>query len=534
MKGIKKLLTGILAASMALSITMTAGTAMTAKAATITVENNDPDDNPNTPQNEKDQNSDTEVYKAYKIFDAVKAEGASVTTNGTKQTLEGGISYKISKNSDWFSVLFKDDGSAQTGNVWFTATAISGEEYQVIPTDETKGLTDAKVIADWLFANGKKDSDGKLTGGKSLTVGTANTVDDGYYLVTSSLGATLGLATTDIPMTIVEKNTYPTIDKKQNDEGVDKEYKDAVVNVGVNDTIWYSVDVDVPATAKGELYVTDTMSEGLTYNETAGLAWSISEGSITKDDYTIITERKTGETWTWKAAIKANERTLGKKVTIKYSATVNKNAIVDDETKQNEVKLDYSNFTQKDYVQYVDHATGAVKYDGATAEVQNGALVVKAGSNEIKYLKDAEFKLQVNSTDVPVVKVGDYYRPAVEGEKGVVITSDDNGQIMIRGLDKEKGYTLVETKAPAGYNLLTTPVELIVTLDAKKNVAITAGTDENTTYLDAANIAKIENLQGSILPSTGGIGTTIFYIVGGLLIVAAVVFFVVRRRADAE
>ena len=94
------------------------------------------------------------------------------------------------------------------------------------------------------------------------------------------------------------------------------------------------------------------------------------------------------------------------------------------------------------------------------------------------------------------------------------MTTLDNGTLHVEGVDSVT-YYLEETDAPVGYNRLT------------ERVAVTVSADNSV-------IVDVPNSSGAVLPSTGGIGTTIFYIIGGLLIVAAVVFFVVRRKADAE
>ena len=532
MKTVRKL------AALLIALVVCLGFSVAAFGATITVENSDPG---------TDQDGTREEYTAYKIFDAVKAEGTAIATDGVVQTASGPITYKINKTNGWFSVLFNADGSAKGGNDWFTAAAIPGEAdtFQVIPVagftaDAEDAETQAKAAAAWLLANKKGD----ITG-ITLRIGE-NTVDDGYYLITSSLGTNLGLATTDIPMTIVEKNTYPTIDKKQNDVSADGTYADTKLNVAVGDTIWYSVDVVVPASAKGDIVVTDTMTAGLTYDSTAGLAWSVSgDGTIaadegeTKKDYKVET---TPENAAWKVTIHATDNTRGKTVTIKYAATVNASAIGTDLTRKNEAVLEYSHFSMKDEVLYTIYATGAIKFDGATVLKDGDALVLdddgniqrKDNETAIKYLESAEFELYADGTQVKVSKHTDgYYYPDAAGT--AKITSDANGQIIIRGLDSGKTYTLKETKAPNGYNLMSgNTTELSLIEDKKANVAITAGEAEDTTYLAAANVLKIENKQGSLLPATGGIGTTIFIIAGGVIVAAAVVLLIAKKRAGSR
>ena len=110
-------------------------------------------------------------------------------------------------------------------------------------------------------------------------------------------------------------------------------------------------------------------------------------------------------------------------------------------------------------------------------------------------------------------------------EKGSpTLTSNDKGEIRVKGIDVDKTLTLTETKAPDNYNLLTAPE----TIGAEYILKI-GDADPATQAL-----FPVANNVGTILPSTGGMGTTIFYIVGGLLIIAGVAYFIVRRKAHAE
>ena len=133
-------------------------------------------------------------------------------------------------------------------------------------------------------------------------------------------------------------------------------------------------------------------------------------------------------------------------------------------------------------------------------------------------LTGAKFKLYDAATDgneIPVVKVSDgVYRVAVAGETGVEIEA---GAAQIFGLD-EKTYYLEETVAPAGYNILTERVAVAIVAD--------------TVNADGILNSKINviNNAGALLPSTGGMGTTLFYVIGGLLVVCAAVLLVTRKR----
>ena len=127
------------------------------------------------------------------------------------------------------------------------------------------------------------------------------------------------------------------------------------------------------------------------------------------------------------------------------------------------------------------------------------------------------------------------------GNTGVLVSAS-NGQFPVYGLDSGT-YELTEIKAPKGYNLLTSPTTITITavIDGTEStgpeltsVKITVGSQaDNTNYANTGILPmNVVNNQGTQLPSTGGIGTTIFYIVGGLLVIGAAVVLVARRKAN--
>ena len=143
-----------------------------------------------------------------------------------------------------------------------------------------------------------------------------------------------------------------------------------------------------------------------------------------------------------------------------------------------------------------------------------------------KVLDGAEFKLYDAKTDgneIPLVKVSDgVYRFAKGGETGVAATTK-NGQLEIKGFDANTTYWLEETKAPEGYNKLAGRVEIAV-----KNANIDATVDGGIWHEGDGGV-HIVNKTGSELPSTGGIGTAIFYALGGALVLGAIVFLSRKR-----
>ncbi|MBQ1270265.1 MAG: LPXTG cell wall anchor domain-containing protein, partial [Clostridia bacterium] len=134
-------------------------------------------------------------------------------------------------------------------------------------------------------------------------------------------------------------------------------------------------------------------------------------------------------------------------------------------------------------------------------------------------LADAVFQLKKGDEVVKLVKESDtVYRVAMADEVNAVETFKTvaSGNIVITGVDTDSDYTLVETEAPVGYNMLTKPVEV-------EEVKA-----DNTTVVD------VENKTGIELPSTGGIGTTIFYALGAVMVIGAGVLLVAKKRMSVE
>ena len=152
-------------------------------------------------------------------------------------------------------------------------------------------------------------------------------------------------------------------------------------------------------------------------------------------------------------------------------------------------------------------------------------------------LEGVVFELKENGVAFNVTKSGNVYIP---GGSSNSVTTDANGKTIIRGLDNDKTYTLTETQPLPGYNPLDHDVTLTLHLDSKTVVGesgaetTTYSYDESTATTDDTWGDQVENNTGTTLPSTGGIGTTIFYIAGSILVLGAVIFLVTngycRRR----
>ena len=121
------------------------------------------------------------------------------------------------------------------------------------------------------------------------------------------------------------------------------------------------------------------------------------------------------------------------------------------------------------------------------------------------------------------------YRVALNTENGENVTDTIvvNGKVHISGLDKVN-YWLEETRAPDGYNKLTERQEVELS-KGSQNATLEAGA---TAWAEGNGGVVVKNNAGTVLPSTGGMGTTLFYVIGGGLMVAAVVLLVTKKRME--
>ena len=282
----------------------------------------------------------------------------------------------------------------------------------------------------------------------------------------------------------------------------------------------YEVKVTIPATAKAgdRILVWDKQSTGLTYNNNVAVKEGSNTGNATIGD---PVSSDVDSSWAWSKLITVTNGSQGTDVVFAFTMTVNSSALVDT-GKVNESGLKYGNANDwkynsiPDHVEYKTYYAGLHKYDAAT----------NANLQGVKFaLKEAGQAFNVTLNDDGVYVPG--------GNSNEVIT-DAEGKIYIRGLDEDKTYTLTETYALPGYNPLSEDVTLTLYLDTVTTTDDNGTTTTTTSFQKNATDkwSEVPNNKGTLLPSTGGIGTTIFYIVGGLLLVGAAIVLVARRKAS--
>lgn len=382
---------------------------------------------------------------------------------------------------------------------------------------------DGADVAAFAKAAQKYAKDNSITNQGSVTATTTTVsftgLDLGYYLVDTTLGTLCSLDTTNPNVTMEEKNEVPTNVKTVEEDSTGKygEKNDADIGQTVN------FKSTITAQIGAENYVFhDTMSAGLTYTVVTGI--TLNGTTVDASNYTVVTEGLTDGctfevrfTQAFCDTLKANDQ-----IVISYTATLNENAVIAGEGNPNTSKVSYGDSSNTKYTP--DSQTKTYTWDVDVFKyTMNGKTEAALAGATFTLRKNAD-----GSNPIALVSEGNnVYRVAKTGETGTVteITTDTTGKFMIKGLDADT-YYLTETAAPAGYNKLAGPVTIVIGENGVVN-----GTTEAPQGVDEV---KVLNQTGAELPSTGGIGTTIFYVLGGILVAAAVILLVVKRRMRAE
>lgn len=424
-------------------------------------------------------------YYAYEILHVGKAPTVEedVTTDYTVgELMDNGFSYWISEADEWYQVVRN-----MTDYFVLTETARPGTYIVELNPNKPSNEDTAKEIARYL-----EDHIEDYFSYKTITADNPSYDNDpGYYLIVSDINSNLILGTTNIAIT--EKAEYPKIKKE-----VD------TPNSGIGQEVTFTVTTHFPQGSKTEAILSDVMTDGLTYVD-GSLEVNVEYSSLDighSDDGNIVngfTMHISGDT------IKdlAKEENGGD-VIFTYKALVNERASIGiDNPNINSARLDYSHFAQSATANVYVTSFNLLKYD--------------ANDNNKTPLAGALFQLLDENKEpinLTIIENNKEYRIATESDDPSVVVNQfitGDSTILIKGVRANNTYYLRELSAPAGYHLITTDPEIIPN-------------EQGTTLLE------IPNTTGSVLPSTGGIGTTIFYIIGIALIIFAITLLIYRKK----
>ncbi len=442
-------------------------------------------------------------YAIYRLLDLESYDKAS-----------GAYSYKA--NDAWAGFFATDAAKAYiTFDEAGYATWATGE-------DEASVAAFGKLALDYAKNNGidpvkssLNEDEMEVVNSGDKTYGKFTNLPMGYYLVDTTMGALCGLTTTNPDAVVNAKNGVPTIDKQVKEDSTNQYGGENTADIG--QIVEYRLTINVHAGA--ENYVLhDMMSEGLDFIGVTGIEHVIPSTNDTNnltlgEDYTVATE-DLDEGCTFEvrfsnafcAQLKTND-----KVIVHYTARLNPKAVVAGDGNSNKATLTYGDkhVTTEDEVFTHTYSIDIVKTDSQNT-LLNGAQFriydAATGGNEVK---------------VVLMSDGETYRRAKDDEDGEAIVVE-NGKVTVIGFDNGT-YYLEETVSPTGYNKLTSRQSFTIS-DANLEADFV-----DDIYSTGTGV-HVVNKTGSMLPETGGFGTTMFIILGGLAVMAAGIFLFVNKR----
>ena len=461
------------------------------------------------------------TYEAYQIFggDLYKGDGATTPTLSNIRWGDG-------------VTAFTYDGESDAAKI---AEKLSGQAF------------DSETAND--FAKEASKHLATVAKSKESTSNTVElTVDDpGYYLVKDKDGSqdskngayTRFMLQVTGAESVEVKNDVPTVEKKvkeTNDStGETTDWQDAA-DYDMGDIVPFQLTAELPKKRVDDYdhyYVefTDTLSAGLTFKEITKVT---ADGTtLNENQYKKTVTKNSDDTTTLSIVITdvkavANITKDENKVVVEYNAELNSNAVLGSAGNPNSVELTYSNNPNATGDGTSKPAnTGKTPKD--TVKVFTYQTIINKVDQDGKPLTGAEFTLVKKNKDGSTKNVD-------------VVKNAEGTSFTFKGLDAGK-YVLKETKTPDGYNTIK-PIEFTIDADYDKEaddpqlINLSGDVKSGEAKFDANEAdgslkADIVNRKGSLLPSTGGMGTTILYVIGSILVLVAAVLLITKKRMDA-
>lgn len=523
MKRMKKIMAVLLAAIMTMAMAVTA---LAADVATKTTGTNKLTVNVKSGEGVPAQTLKGQTINLYKLFDVTESKSGETTNYAyTVNTASG---YKDALVDVLGSSITASSTDEQFAAAVLALKDVDGTKIQKFANDFTAYALNHSLAA--------TATSNKITE-ENTTSYTFDNLAAGYYLVYVTGGKEIqsSLVTVDAGTT--------TVDLKTEAPSIEKTADKTTVNIG--DVVKYTVKGSIPDTTGYDQYqyiIHDELSKGLDFvNDEKGTALGeaattvnvkVAFGEGVTDAGTAPTTATLDSTNNKKMSldlstwVRANqENNKGKEFTVTYYAKVNANAVV---TEKNNAQLEYGNKPGE--------TTTTTPSEAKTPTYPLDILKKEKTSN--KHLAGAKFSLyttEANATaGTNAIKVsgsnGNYVvDPTSENTVFESVENIDgkNYNLHVNGLEAGD-YWLVETEAPAGYNKLTAPIKVTITKTGDTEWTVSKdGTAEEDKIID------VVNSTGSLLPSTGGMGTIIFAVIAAILVLGVAVSFIRDKRKNA-
>lgn len=439
------------------------------------------------------------TYKFYRIMDI---------ESHTSDNPYTGVVYKT--NDKWSSFV-----SDSKWNAYFTVK--NGGIIEVKPdtaTNTTFAADFAKAAKEAIDNAHAEDYEETAT-----TSTLTKTVQLGYYLVVPEGWADVNpvvcsLGTTNPNVIINEKNGKPTIEKKVKEGSDFGDTNDAAIG----DYVEFQLTINVVDGTPSNYVAHDTMSAGLTFvNEGAQSLKVTRNGDDLTSGYEVVA-KGLGDGCAFEVKFKDDVLKTNDKVVITYWAQINEKAVVGTTGNTNSAILKYGTNGMAQGGQTTTYVWGfdVKKYtkgsDSSEVPLAGAKFQVKNGGNVASFKYDNAKKV---------------YKFEGWDATGLVqvVETPASGEIKFEGLDSGT-YYLEEIEAPKGYNKLNDAIKFTIA-DEKASVKGQVSYDT-----DSTGTIKVLNNAGTTLPTTGGIGTTVFYLIGGGLMVAAAVLLIAKKRME--
>lgn len=453
-----------------------------------------------------------QTYTIYKILDL---ESYSPKEENGKET--GNFAYKPS--SEWESFIKGEN----VRDKYFT---FEGE--YVSWKENADPAEFAKLALDYAKTNSKANQ-GSVTASGTPVQFTG--LGLGYYLVDSSVGTLCSLDTTKPTVEIKEKNVVPSVDKKVSNSKTGTFDTSSTASIG--DTVYFKTIITAQPGAQNYV-LHDKMDAGLTFNESSVKAIlnkneTKKDTELTATDYSVVTSNleDTDPKCTFHIeftpklceSLKADDT-----ITVTYSATLNENAVIAGEGNKNETWLKYG---ENNNLETTHPTTDTKTFEMHVFKFYKD----KKNSDKETGLADAVFTLSKKSDGtepIKLTKTNENSNIYKVNNNGTItdITTPGDGKFTIQGLGAGT-YYLTEIKQPDGYNKLAKSVKVEIDV----NGAITV---DGKLITGVDKLVKVENKTGTVLPSTGGVGTTMIYLVGAVLVLGSGVVLATKRRVKGK